>query len=446
MRLPTMPFLRRLTVALLSLVALVVLVAITNRFAPRLLPEGDRWLSAAEAAQPAARAEADPPVTPQAPATLAPAATAPPLDGEAGRDLTIDRFKPRSMLWVTETSVPRAKFPAVDVHVHMRIKARHLPEQLEDYVKTMDEQNVAVSVSLDGQLGEALDEHLKYLAPHRDRFVVFANIDWRGDGKRDDPATWDCHRDDFGHRMALALADAKRRGASGLKIFKDFGLVYRNPDGSLIAIDDRRWDPIWEACGKLGLPILIHSADPLAFFQPIDARNERWDELRRHPSWSFYGPQFPQHADLLAALLRVVKRHRGTTFIGAHVASNAEDLTTVGRWLDEHPNLYVELAARLAEIGRQPFTAKRFLEKYADRVMFGTDGPRPRARLLPHWRVLETRDEYFPYAEPDQYPQGLWQVYGLGLPDDVLKKIYHDTAIRVIPGVKERWEKYAEKK
>jgi predicted TIM-barrel fold metal-dependent hydrolase len=182
----------------------------------------------------------------------------------------------------------------------------------------------------------------------------------------------------------------------------------------------------------------MHTGDPAAFFRPIDEHNERWEELRRHPDWSFYGPLWPKRDELLAARNRVIARHPKTTFIGAHVANNSEDLATVGQWLDRYPNLVVEIAARIGELGRQPYTARRFFLKYSDRIMFGTDGPRVRERLLPHWRFLETYDEYFPYAENPFPPQGLWNIYGLGLPDDVLKKVYYENAVRIIPGAKEK--------
>jgi predicted TIM-barrel fold metal-dependent hydrolase len=303
----------------------------------------------------------------------------------------------------------------------------------------MDRHQIAVCVSLDGKLGELLDEHCDYLwSRYRDRFVVFANVDWMGAGEEDDPASWDCQRPDFSRRVARQLAEAQDRGVSGLKLFKQFGLGYRNPDGSLIAIDDPRWNPIWEACGRLGLPVIIHTADPAAFFLPIDETNERWEELHRHPEWSFPPDRFPSRESLLEARNRVIARHPRTTFIGAHVANNPEDLATVGRWLDQYPNLYVEPASRIGELGRQPYTARRFFLKYADRILFGTDGPWPEARIRLYWRFLETYDEYFPYSEKAFPPQGLWHIYGIGLPDRVLKKIYYQNAVRVIPGVRSR--------
>lgn len=367
----------------------------------------------------------------------------PKLDGRDGRPLALENFRPKTMITVAEHLLTQAKFPVVDVHVHPRVRLKHSPEALHDFVKLMDAQNIAVCVSLDGESGERFDEHVQYLwTDYRDRFVIFVNIDWRGDGKEDEPASWDMHRPDFPRRTVMMLEEAQRRGASGLKIFKQFGLGYRNPDGSLVQIDDPRWDPIWEACGRLGLPILIHTADPAAFFLPIDETNERWEELHRHPDWSFYGSQFPAKEELLAARNKVIGRHPKTMFIAAHFCNDAEDLRILGEWLDQYPNLHIDLAARIAELGRQPYTARAFILKHSDRILFGTDGPRAAERMYLHWRFLETFDEYFPYAENPFPPQGFWNIYGLGLPDDVLHKVYHENAARLIPGVKERWEKY----
>ena len=366
-----------------------------------------------------------------------------PLDGREGRNLLLENFRPVPALKVPEHRLAKAKFPVVDVHTHFRIKLKGGEKELDAFVKTMDANNIALCVSLDGQLGEKLDEHAKFLwTKYNDRFAIFTNLDWQGTGKADDPASWDCQRPDFARRMARELAAAKERGASGLKIFKQFGLEYKNPDGSHLKIDDPRWDDIWRACGELGLPVLIHVADPAAFFQPIDEKNERWEELHRHPEWSFFGSQFPKQEEVFAAFLRVVKRHPKTTFISAHVANNPEDLATVSQWLDGHPNLYVEIASRIGELGRQPVSARKFLLKYQDRVLFGTDGPWPEQRLRLYWRFLETEDEYFPYSEKEFPPQGFWNIYGVNLPDEVLKKVYRENAMRLVPGVREKVEKF----
>ncbi len=365
------------------------------------------------------------------------------LDGRDGRDLLLKNFRPKATLKVDQHLLTRAKFPVVDVHSHFRYRLKHSPVALDTFVGLMDRHNIAVCVSLDGKLGDDLDEHIKYLwTKYKDRFVIFANVDWMGSGKMDDPATWDCHREDFVRRVVKQLADAKARGVSGLKLFKQFGLGYKNPDGSLIKIDDPRWNPIWQACGDLGLPIIIHTADPAAFFTKIDETNERWEELHRHPEWSFPANRFPSREKLLAARNRVIARHPKTTFIGAHMANNPEDLKTVCAWLDKYPNLYVEFASRIGELGRQPYTARKFFLKYQDRVLFGTDGPWPETRIKLYWRFLETFDEYFPYSEKAFPPQGFWNIYGIGLPDDVLRKVYYRNVGKVVPGTKERVEAF----
>ena len=361
------------------------------------------------------------------------------LDGESGRPLAIQNFRPNPTLRVNQTLLTKAKFSVVDVHSHLSYRLKDSTERLDEFVRQMDHNNIRICVSLDGTLGEKFKAHREFLwKKHRRRFVIFANIDWIGAGKSDDPTSWDCHRPDFVRRTVAALRAAKQNGASGLKLFKRFGLSYKNVDGSLIKIDSLRWNPIWEACGELGLPVIIHTADPAAFFQPIDANNERWEELSRHPDWSFYGDSFPSREELLAARNRIIQRNPNTTFIGAHVANNAEDLETVDKWLTQFPNLYVEFASRISELGRQPYTARRFFLKHSDRILFGTDGPWPEKRIHLYWRFLETFDEYIPYSEKPFPPQGFWRIYGIQLPNEVLRKVYFENAARIIPGVKER--------
>jgi predicted TIM-barrel fold metal-dependent hydrolase len=354
-------------------------------------------------------------------------------------DLPLAEFRPQPQLKTAVTELSAAKFPVVDCHSHFRIRLHHDAAALDGFVKLMDRNRIAVVVSLDGGLGNKLDEHIAYLwTKYRDRFVIFANIDWQGSGQADRPETWDCQRPDFVHRIVLELEAAKKKGVSGLKIFKSLGLEVRNPDGSLVAIDDPRWSPIWDACGRLGLPVLMHTADPSAFFEPITPRNERYEELARHPEWHFPPDKYPSRSSLLEARNRVIASHRQTTFIAAHMANDAEDLQQTAQWLDANPNMFVETASRISELGRQPYTARDFLIKYQDRVLFGTDGPWPELRYSRYWRFFETRDEYFPYSEKEIPPQGLWQIYGVHLPDEVLRKIYSGNAARIIPGVQER--------
>ncbi len=336
----------------------------------------------------------------------------------------------------------QASYPVVDVHTHFLYKMRHNVQALEDFVGLMDRNRIDVCVSLDGRLGSQLEEHKQFLwTKYKDRFVIFTNVDWRGSGSADDPSTWACHQPRFAQQTAAAIREAAADGVSGLKVFKQFGLEYKNPDGSLIKIDDPRWDPIWQACGDAGIPVIIHTSDPAAFFEPIDAKNERYEELMRHPDWSFYGDQFPSRMELLNARNNVIARHPNTQFIGAHIANHAEDLSVVAKWLDEYPNLWIEPASRISELGRQPFTAREFLVRYADRLLFGTDGPWPEQRLRLYWQFFETHDEYIAYSEKMPPPQGFWNIYGVDLPDDVLRKMYYENAAKLIPGVAERLKK-----
>lgn len=354
-------------------------------------------------------------------------------------DLPLSQFRPQPRLVVPATDLRSAKFDVVDVHSHFRIRLKHDPDALDAFVQLMDRNRIAVSISLDGGLGEKLDEHIRYLwTKYKTRFAIFANIDWQGEGKADDYATWACHREDFAHRTVTQLEDAVRKGICGVKVFKSFGLETRNPDGSLIKIDDPRFAPIWEACGRLGLPVIMHTADPSAFFEPITPENERYEELSRHPEWHFPSDRFPSRAELHAARNRLFATHPRTRFIAAHLGNDGEDLKQTAAMLDNYPNVFVEIASRISELGRQPYTAREFLIRYQDRVLFGTDGPWPEKRYASYWRFLETRDENFPYSEKEPPPQGLWRIYGVDLPDEVLRKTYSENAAKLISGIRER--------
>lgn len=353
--------------------------------------------------------------------------------GEERRRLYLDEFRPRSELKTPENILMRAKFPCVNVHTH---PGRLTDTQIDEMVRVMDKANIAVSVSLDGQAGPQFSRHYGRLTQrHPGRFVVFVRMDYIGGGDRQNAETYDVNKPGFGLRMADKLSDAVKRGAAGLKLLKTLGLYLRDHNGELIRPDDPRFDPVWQRAGELNVPVIWHCADPIAFFRPIDEKNERWEELFRHPEWSFYNKDYPAHQELIEARNRVIERHPNTTFICAHMADIPEDLAKLGRYLDSYPNMYVEIAARVAELGRQPYTARKFFIKYADRIMFGTDGVPPLSELIPHFRFLETWDEYFPYEDNPFPPQGFWNIYGIGLPDDVLRKVYYKNAVRLIPGV-----------
>ncbi|MEM9825388.1 MAG: amidohydrolase family protein [Planctomycetota bacterium] len=357
------------------------------------------------------------------------------MDGRDGRDLSVREFRPVQKVVLPDHTPRSARFPCVDVHTHFLFRQRGNRQALEDFVDTMDRNRIAVCVSLDGKLGSTLAEHHRFLTQsYPNRFLVFTHLDWRGPGDSNRPETWACNRPGWPKLVAEQLADAKKKGlVSGVKFFKQFGLGHRNRDGSFIRIDDPRFDPIWKACGDLKLPVIIHTGDPAAFFDPIDPNNERWEELSRHPDWSFAAPEFPSRQALLDARNRVIEKHPQTQFIGAHVAGNPENLKVVGQWLDQYPNLWVEFSSRISELGRQDREARKFLIRYQDRVLFGTDGPWPEKRLRAYWRFLQTFDESFDYSEKDPPPQGLWRIDGVGLPADVLKKIYQQNAMRLLP-------------
>ena len=332
-------------------------------------------------------------------------------------ELLLRNFHPHTAL-VTEDHTPqRACLPVVDAHNHLR----HVPGSPSALIDLMDELNIHCIVDLDGGWGDPLREHLarfKHLYP--DRFCVFARVNW---GEADAP--------DFGARWAKVLADAVGAGAQGLKVSKRLGLGYRDRAGVLIRVDDPRLDPVWAAAGEHKIPVLIHTADPVAFFWPLDEQNERWEELQAHPNWHFYGGDYPSFMELIESQLRVVERHPETTFISAHVLSYSEHLRYVAQQLDRYPNLYVDFGARIGELGRQPYTSSWFLSEYADRVLFGTDA-RPDAEIYRiYFRCLETADEYFQYGSN----QGRYSIYGLYLPDDVLRKVYYENACRLIPGL-----------
>ena len=335
--------------------------------------------------------------------------------------LLLKDYDPQPMLHVPVHAVARAKFPVIDVHNHVNdaggIHGEGVPP--DELVKMMDATNVKKIVILTGMWGEKLQGVLdKMVKAYPERFMVFAQIDY---SKIDDA--------NFGAEMVQQLDDAVRRGARGLKVLKDLGLGVKDKSGKLIAVDDPRLDAIWEECGKLGIPVAIHTSDPEAFFKPTDNHNERYEELKHNPTWSFYGPQFRSKKTLLAERNHVFEKHPNTTFIALHVANWPENLDAVSAWLEKYPNMYVEFGARQAELGRQPRRAGKFFQKYQDRILFGTDSDPEEKMYANYFRWLETADEYFDYWG---YPgQGRWEIYGLALSDELLKKVYSQNAERI---------------
>lgn len=332
-------------------------------------------------------------------------------------DLKLLDWRPKSQMVVKETKIEKAKFPVIDMHNHLGKL-----ENTEKYLQEMDKVGVWKCVSLDGRSAKDFyKEHIKKSKEvSAERLLVFFRPDW---SRIDEP--------DFGKKEAARLEDAVRLGARGVKVAKDLGLTAKDKTGKLLTVDDPRLDPIWAKSGELGIPVLMHISDPKAFFTPIDQFNERYDELGAHPEWSFYGDKYPEKMELLEQRNRVFAKHPKTTFIATHLANLPEDLAKVSEWLDKYPNMYIDINARISELGRQPYTARKFMIKYQDRIMFGTDTPCDAVAYRIYFRFLETDDEYIdPSASHHQ--QGRWMIYGLYLPDPVLEKIYNKNALKIL--------------
>ncbi|HEV6953097.1 MAG TPA: amidohydrolase family protein [Promicromonospora sp.] len=342
-------------------------------------------------------------------------------------DLRLVDWAPRPRVSVPVTRVPRAAVPAVDVHNHLGrwLTPGWCAPDVDALLALMDAANIATVVNLDGLWGDELEANLdRYDRAHPDRFVTFCQVDWtllaRPDGER---------------AIAEQLRDSAARGARGLKVWKNVGLTVRGPDGALVLPDDPRVVGVLRLAGELDLPVLIHVADPKAFFDPLDAHNERFDELAGQPSWSFADrDRYPAFDDLIDALERLLVATPGTRYVGAHVGCVAEDLDRVERLLRAAPNLVVDIAGRLGELGRQPRRFRRLVEDFPDRVLFGTDAfPLSAEELEVHFRFLETDDESFDYAPGTEVPpQGRWQIAGAALPAHLLPALYADNARRVL--------------
>src|SRR6202022_2113842 len=282
------------------------------------------------------------------------------------KTLLLKDFYPTSMLHAPAHKVERAKYYVNDVHNHVNdAQGIDDPMPLPRVIEVMDNTNVKTVVILTGMWGEKLQRVLDTMVkPYPGRFIVFSQIDW---SKIDDP--------NFSQEMVAQLDDAVSRGARGLKVLKDLGLGVKDKTGKLITVDAPRIDPVWEECGRLGIPVSIHVTDPEAFFHPVDNTNERYEELTEHPDWSFYGNRYPSKESILAARDRVFARHPHTTFVALHMANWPENLNYVSGLLDKYPNVMVEFGAREAELGRQPRRARKFFIEYQDRILFGTDAP-----------------------------------------------------------------------
>jgi predicted TIM-barrel fold metal-dependent hydrolase len=376
----------------------------------------------------------------------APAQDSPAQQASApGERLALADYEPKSMLQVHETHVDRARFPAIDIHTHITVSAKSengvglSPERKylgtpEELLAVMDRKNLRTMVNLTGGYDAGLVETIgKYDKAHPGRFITLT-----------EPCYSRFLEPDYPRIQAEEIERAHQAGAKGLKILKTLGLYLRDKitSGKLVKIDDPRFDPMWDACGQLNMPVAIHISDPVAFFTPTDRFNERYEELNNHPDWSFYDHDFPSNAELIEARNRVFARHPKTQFIALHVGNFSENLANVSENLDRFPNMSVDIAARIGELGRQPRTSRRFFDKYQDRILFGTDAT-PHGDEFPqqvfndklyeiYFRFLETADEYFDYAPAKVPPQGRWQIYGIELPEPILHKVYNQNAARLL--------------
>ena len=350
-------------------------------------------------------------------------------------DLRLRDYRPVPRLVGAEHPVERARFPAVDAHNHL---GRWLTEwigrpgewtipDVGALLELMEACNLLAIVNLDGRWGDELEANLdRYDRAYPGRFATFCHVDWASA----------VSSADLGGAAADSLRASVRAGAKGIKVWKDLGLRVRDGRGELVMPDDRRLAPLWEAAAELAVPVFIHTADPVAFFDPVDERNERLEQLLEHPEWSFADPAFPRFVRLIEALEDLVAAQPDTTFVGVHAGGYAEDPAWIGRMLDAYANFHVDIAARVAELGRQPRAVREVIVSHPDRVLFGIDEfPPAGEEYAIYFRFLETADEHFPHSTEEVPLMGRWAISGLDLPDDVLREVYARNALRLVPGL-----------
>jgi predicted TIM-barrel fold metal-dependent hydrolase len=333
--------------------------------------------------------------------------------------MTFEEYDPVSTLVVPGEKITKAKFPFIDVHSH---HWRMATQDLKKLASEMEDLNMKVIVNLSGRSGDQLKAITDNIEKSGlNRFIVFANIDFNG-----------IDEEGWTERAVAQLQEDYDNGARGVKIFKNLGLTILDSEGNRVQTDDPRIDPVWAKAGELGIPVLIHTGEPAVFWAPINEKNERWLEMKNFPDRHRGDTtRFPSWEVVMAEQWNVFRKHPKTNFINAHLGWMASDLERLGKHLDEFPNVYTETAAVIAELGRQPSFSKEFFIKYQDRLLFGKDTYRPE-EYYTYFRVLESDDEYFDYFRKRH---AFWKMYGLNLPDNVLKKVYYKNALKIIPGI-----------
>jgi predicted TIM-barrel fold metal-dependent hydrolase len=331
-------------------------------------------------------------------------------------------YRPRSTLVAPVHPVPKAKFPVIDYHGHPGAQISSAAG-LEELGNALDALNIRLMVAANSMSGDALKERVALVkaSPRmKDRVRILAGIDFRNVGPG------------WAEKAVAQLEADIAAGAVGVgEVGKGLGLSTLKADGSRLRIDDPALDPVWQAAARLRIPVFIHTADPQEFWQPIDYSNERWLELALFPNRRYPQEQFPSFEQLMTERDNLLRRHPRTTFVIAHLGWHANDLGRLGRMLEAMPNVYSEVGAVLYDIGRQPRAARDFFERFQDRILFGKDSFQPEEYPY-YWRVFETRDDYFDYYR-DYHAS--WKLYGIDLPDEVLKKVYYKNALRITSGL-----------
>lgn len=344
--------------------------------------------------------------------------------------MDIEEYSPKSSLVVEENPRKSAKFPFVDVHSH---QWKMPGMDFTNLIAEMDSLNMGYMINLSGSgfatfagnqslMDVSLTKSLENIKKQgvSNRFGVFVNIDFN---KIDDP--------DFGTNNVEIIKDAVEQGVIGLKVYKNLGLNLKDNSGERVKVDDKRLNPIWEICGELNIPVLIHSGEPSPFFDPIDKYNERWLHARQKPQSFRNSDEYPSFDEVMQEQYNMFKKNPKTTFINAHLGWYGNDLDKMSAQLDDLPNVYTEIGAVIAELGRQPIRARKFFVEHQDRVLFGKDTYK-KSEFDVYFRILETSDEYFDYYRKRH---AHWKMYGLNLPDSILKKLYYKNARKLFPNI-----------